>query len=126
MTNSSIHDEASSGAAEREGLTGGGCDQKYKNVLHCKSRSSVSIEWWSCSGQLVQQLRKLVRRHRETGGDAHMARGAFTKIFTPQRKSLKVKENVSGQILVQMRGPQMLAEFKKSKKRRAKFAPGRR
>lgn len=31
------------GEAEREGLTGGGCDLKYKNVLHCKFLGPCSM-----------------------------------------------------------------------------------
>lgn len=61
----------------------------------------------------------------ETQRESKRARGycVCRMVFSHQCKSFKVKENVSGHILMQMCVSQMLAE--KKKKRRAKFAPVR-
>ena len=65
-------------------------------------------------------IRKVSADRRREGEREHMVYCGNRMTFIPQCKSLKVKENVSGLILVQMR-----ALTKKKQKRRAKFAPDR-
>lgn len=71
---------------------------------------------------------KKVNEDRHGEGEregAHMVCCVFRMTFIPQCRRLKVKENLSSEILVQMRALQMSGEFKKKQKRRAKFAPDR-
>lgn len=68
------------GEAEREGLTGGGCDLKYKNVLHCKFLGPCSMNGGAAEDRSGAAIKK-VSEERER--KAHMVCGAFRMIFSP-------------------------------------------
>lgn len=84
--------------AEREGLRGGGCDLKYKNVLHCKSLSPCSSMNGGAaedrSGAAIKKVSEERRTHthrvrEREKKNAHMVCGMFRMIFSPRCQSLK-------------------------------------
>ena len=95
-----------------------------KMYYTAKSRSHLSMNGGAAEDRSAAAIKK-VSEERRTEKRREKAHMVFRMIFSPQCTSMKVKESVSGQILAQMRASQTLAEFKKKKKSRAKFVPGR-